>query len=398
MRVYHFSEEPYPDAWSPDMPTLRITLPSAMCDPEKAHAYYRRYLDEWALADELGFDIMVNEHHSTATSLSASANIILAILARITRRARLLVLGVPVANRTDPIRVAEEMAMIDVISGGRLELGMIKGVPYEIAPANSNPVDLMKRVWEAHDLIVKALSTHTGPFSFEGEYFHHRNVNIWPRAFQKPHPPIWGSTSTPAVAEEIGRRGEIVGSFMGGPAETVKLHRAYAAGWRAAGRGDAVPTDRFGYLAIAATASTEAEGRRRANLIADYIRTNAQVAEPFTKPPGYLGVEQTMRSLRSPNPRAFRTLFTPKGRPVELTTASIDDFIECGVAFCGTPDQVYAQICTFVDAIGGVGNLMLMAQGGRLGHADTVDSMTLFAREVLPRLQERERNRKFFEL
>ena len=112
--------------------------------------------------------------------------------------------------------------------------------------------------------------------------------------------------------------------------------------------------------------------------------------EPYTKPPGYLGVEQTIRSLRSPNPRAFRTLFTPSGRPVELTTASVDDFIECGVAFCGSPDDVYEQICAFVDAIGGLGNLMLMGQGGRLGHADTEDSLRLFARDVMPRLKERE--------
>ena len=390
MRIYHFSEEPYPDAWAPELPTLRIVLPSQMCDPLKANAYYHRYLDEWQLADELGFDIMVNEHHSTATSLTASANVILSILARITKRARLLVLGVPVANRPDPIRVAEEMAMIDVISGGRLELGMIKGVPYEIAPANSNPVGLMERYWEAHDLIVKALATHDGPFNFEGKYFHHRSVNIWPRAFQKPHPPIWGSTSTPANARELGLRGMVVGSFMGGVVETLKLHKAYAQGWRESGRGDAVPTSQFGYLAICATASTREEGRRRANAIADYIRTNAQVSEPYTKPPGYLGVEQTIRSLRSPNPRAFRTLFTPSGRPVELTTASVDDFIECGVAFCGSPDDVYEQICAFVDAIGGFGNLMLMGQGGRLGHADTEDSLRLFARDVMPRLKERE--------
>jgi alkanesulfonate monooxygenase SsuD/methylene tetrahydromethanopterin reductase-like flavin-dependent oxidoreductase (luciferase family) len=390
MRIYHFSEEPYPDAWAPELPTLRIVLPSELCDPVKARDYYHRYLDEWQLADELGFDIMVNEHHSTATSLTASANVILSILARITKRARLLVLGVPVANRPDPIRVAEEMAMIDVISGGRLELGMIKGVPYEIAPANSNPVGLMERYWEAHDLIVKALATHDGPFNFEGKYFHHRNVNIWPRAFQKPHPPIWGSTSTAANARELGLRGMVVGSFMGGIVETLKLHKAYADGWRAAGRGEAAPTSQFGYLAICATASTREEGRRRANAIADYIRTNAQVSEPYTKPPGYLGVEATIRSLRSPNPRAFRTLFTPSGRAVELTTASIDDFIECGVAFCGTPDDVYEQICAFVDGIGGLGNLMLMGQGGRLNHADTVDSLTLFSRDVMPRLKERE--------
>ena len=180
-----------------------------------------------------------------------------------------------------------------------------------------------------------------------------------------------------------------MGSFMGGQAETVKLHKAYNEGFMAAGRGAAAPLDRFAYLAIGATASTEAEGRRRADQIADYIRTNAQVADPYNKPPGYFPVEAAVKSLRSPNPRAFRSLMTPSGRAIELTTASLDDFVECGIAFCGTPDQVYNQICNFTDAVGGLGHLLLMQQGGYLNHADTVDSMTLFAREVMPRLRER---------
>ena len=396
MRIYHFSEQPYTDAWSPDRPTLRVTLPSELCDPEVAHRFYRRYLDEWQLADELGLDIMVNEHHATATSLNVSCNVLLSILARTTSRARLLTLGIPLCNRNDPVRIAEEMAMIDVISGGRLEMGFIKGVPYESAPANSNPVRMMDRFWESHDLIVKAMTTHDGPFNFEGEFFHHRSVNVWPRSYQRPHPPVWSSTSSPGNARELGTRGIIMGSFMGGQAETLKLHKAYADGYRAAGRGDAVPVSQFAYLAIGATASTEAEGRRRADQIADYIRTNAQVADPYNKPPGYFTLEAAMKSARSSNPRAFRSLLTPSGRPVELSTASIDDFIECGIAFCGTPDQVYEQICGFIDNVGGLGHLLLMGQGGYLNHADTVDSMTLFAREVLPRLRERESKGRHF--
>ena len=396
MRVYHFSEQPYTDAWSPDRPTLRVTLPNELCDPEVANRFYKRYLDEWVLADELGLDIMVNEHHATATSLNVSCNVLLSILARITSRARLLTLGIPLCNRNDPVRIAEEMAMIDVISGGRLEMGFIKGVPYESAPANSNPVRMMDRFWESHDLIIKALTTHDGPFNFEGEFFHHRSVNVWPRPFQRPHPPVWSSTSSPGNARELGARGLVMGSFMGGQAETLTLHKAYAQAWRAAGRGQDVPVSQFAYLAIGATASSEAEGRRRADQIADYIRTNAQVSDPFNKPPGYFTLEAAMKSARSTNPRAFRSLMTPSGRAVELSKASIDDFIECGIAFCGTPDQVYDQICRFVDQVGGLGNLLLMSQGGYLNHKDTVDSMTLFAREVLPRLQERESRGRLF--
>ncbi len=397
MRIYHFSEEPYPDAWGAERPSLRITLPNSVVDPQQAHRLYNRYIDEWMLADELGYDIMLNEHHSTATSLTASANVILSILARVTKRARLLVLGVPVGNRPDPIRVAEEMSMIDCISGGRLEFGMIKGVPYEIEPANSNAVSLMPRFWEAHDLILKAMTTHDGPFNFEGAFFHYRNVNIWPRPMQQPRPPVWISTATPANATEIGAKGHVMASFMGGIAETVKLHKAYAQGYRAGGHGAEVPVSRFAYLAMCGVGASEEEGRRRCDVIADYLRTNAQVADPFNKPPGYISVEAAMRSARSPNPRAFRTLMTPKGRPVELSTATLDDFVECGIAFCGTPDQVFNQICAFLDGIGGLGNLLLMGQGGSLNAADTTDSMKLFAREVMPRLKERQAKTRIFE-
>ena len=65
------------------------------------------------------------------------------------------------------------------------------GVPFEIMPANSNPVRMNERQWEAMDLIVKAWTNHDGPFSHEGRFFHHRNVNIWPRPWQQPHPPVW---------------------------------------------------------------------------------------------------------------------------------------------------------------------------------------------------------------
>src|ERR1700716_3506086 len=106
MKVYQFTEQPYPDAWKDHQGSLRVNLPNSKCDPHVAADLFHRYYDEWMLADELGFDIMVNEHHSTATCLSASCNLTLGILARITKRAKLLALGVPLANRADPLRIA----------------------------------------------------------------------------------------------------------------------------------------------------------------------------------------------------------------------------------------------------------------------------------------------------
>ncbi len=115
----------------------------------------------------------------------------MAILARETKKVRLLALGMPIGNRNDPIRVAEEYSMIDVISRGRLEMGFVKGVPFEISPANTNPADLTERFWEAHDLILKAMTSHDGPFNWEGTHFQYRSVNVWPRPYQQPHPPVW---------------------------------------------------------------------------------------------------------------------------------------------------------------------------------------------------------------
>ena len=154
MKSWYFCEMSYHPAWRKTDGPIRNTIPSALYDPAEGSALYNRYLDEYAMCDELGINLMFNEHHSTATCLSTICTIPLAIMARQTKRARLLALGMPLANRRDPLRIAEEYAMVDVISGGRVEMGFVKGSPQEVFPANGNPVDLMERFWEAHALIV----------------------------------------------------------------------------------------------------------------------------------------------------------------------------------------------------------------------------------------------------
>jgi alkanesulfonate monooxygenase SsuD/methylene tetrahydromethanopterin reductase-like flavin-dependent oxidoreductase (luciferase family) len=184
MQVWYFSETAYPQLPPEETyESIRVTLPNRHYDPHVGAALYDRYLAEWQVADEEGLNVMVNEHHQTATCVNPAAPLMLAALSRTTRKGRLLILGNPIANRRDPIRVAEEMAMLDVLSHGRLEVGFVRGVPFEITPANSNPVRMNERQWEALDLILKAWTSHDGPFSHEGAFFHHRNVNIWPRPY-----------------------------------------------------------------------------------------------------------------------------------------------------------------------------------------------------------------------
>ena len=390
MRVWHFTEEPYFPAWDATRPTLRTSLPNALIEPEVAADLYHRYLDEWLLADELGLDIFVNEHHSTATCMTASANLILAILARQTKKARLLGLGFPIGIRPDPVRVAEELSMIDVISRGRLEMGFIKGVPYEFIPANQSPVRIMDRFWEAHDLIVKAMSTHDGPFSWEGEYFQYRSVNIWPRPWQQPHPNVWSSVSSMHNVRNVARRKYTMATFINGWQKSKELFDEYRTQWRAAGHTEPVPLDRLGYLAMVAVGSSEAEGHRRAQLIRGYLDTNAQVLDPYRNPPGFWSAADATRLMRLFGRAApVMTVTTREGEKLgPVAGASINDMIAGGLMFAGSPDQVYRQIVTFADAVGGFGNLLMMGQGGAMSHADTVDSLTLFAKEVMPRLAE----------
>jgi alkanesulfonate monooxygenase SsuD/methylene tetrahydromethanopterin reductase-like flavin-dependent oxidoreductase (luciferase family) len=384
MRVYHFTEQPYPDAWNDHGGSLRVNLPNRKCNPETAADLYHRFYDEWLLADELGFDIMLNEHHQTATCMSSTVVVGLSILARQTRRARLLVLGYPIGHRPDPLRVAEELATIDVISRGRLEMGFIKGVPYEFPCSNQNPVGVMEKFWEAHDFILKAMTSHDGPFNWEGQFFHYRNVNIWPRPWQQPHPPIWSAAGSLGNARMLGERGYVM-AVLGSGYKTRPLYDAYREGYVSQGRRPP-PPDRLAYLGLVAVAGSEAEARRRGELVAEYLRSGGIVWPPFRNPPGYLSVEENVGILMG-RPRE-RTL-TRDGRVVDMRSASIQDLIDAAILFCGTPDQVHAQITEFDAYAGGIGHLLSMGQAGFLSHADTVDSMTLFGKEVLPRLKAR---------
>jgi alkanesulfonate monooxygenase SsuD/methylene tetrahydromethanopterin reductase-like flavin-dependent oxidoreductase (luciferase family) len=380
VRFFHFTEQPYPDAWGEK--SLRINIPNRLCDPQIASALYNRYLDEWLLADELGFDIMLNEHHSTATCLAASITPFMSILARQTRRARILALGVPIANRADPVRVAEELALIDVISRGRVEMGFVKGVPFEVPVANLNPVRMVDRFWEAHDLILKAMSNHEGPFRWEGEYFHYRSVNIWPRPFQSPYPPVWSTTLSVSSAREIARHGHVVATVLTG-FDAKQIFDGYRAGCAEHGRPVPGP-DRFGYLALMATAGSEAEARRRGEIIRTYLHTSTTASSQFKVPPGYFSARDAGRMLK--NPTLARPVTLPSGGSVVLKTATLDQLIAAGIMFCGTPDQVHDQILRFDTAMGGVDNIMLMAQAGALAHAEVADSIKVFSREVMPRL------------
>jgi alkanesulfonate monooxygenase SsuD/methylene tetrahydromethanopterin reductase-like flavin-dependent oxidoreductase (luciferase family) len=205
MRVYQFTEQPYFPAWFSHDGSLRVNLPNARQDPKIAADLLHRYYDEWLLADELGLDIMVNEHHATATCMSCTAIVALSVLARQTSRARLLVLGYPIGHRPDPLRCAEELATIDVLSRGRLDMGFVKGVPYEFPVSNQNAVGVMERFWEAHDFIIKAMGNaiNLDKISISGPISLVRDITCSEHQASRPRGPAL--TTRFSTSQDIGR-------------------------------------------------------------------------------------------------------------------------------------------------------------------------------------------------
>src|SRR5688572_18819450 len=188
-RPYQYLQSGYFGAAGRDITDL--TLSNRAYDPKIGAELYNRYLDEKVYAEEMGFDgLMLNEHHSTPFCMGGVMNVEAAILARITKRAKIVLLGNILPIWDDPLWLAEMLAEIDMISRGRLITGWVRGTGRESVAHNAQPPFNWERFQEAHDFIVKTWS-EPGPFRWEGEHFQYRYVNPWARPYQQPHPPIW---------------------------------------------------------------------------------------------------------------------------------------------------------------------------------------------------------------
>jgi alkanesulfonate monooxygenase SsuD/methylene tetrahydromethanopterin reductase-like flavin-dependent oxidoreductase (luciferase family) len=376
MQTWFFTEDAYP--YLPEADTyesIRVNLPNKHYDPAKGADLYHMYLDLWCAADEMGLEVMVNEHHQTATCVVPAAPLMLSILARQTRRARLLILGNPIANRTQPIRVAEEMAMIDVISRGRLECGFVRSVPYEAAPANVLPYRGAERLWEAHDMILQAWTTHDGPFNFEGRWFHSRQINIWPRPYQQPHPPIWITVGSGASTVPVAQHKYIGAVFLAGYPRIREIFDGYRQAYHTA-HGTPAPIDRLAYCALIYVGETPQKARAGAEKVLWYMTSN-KVPPHWSNPPGY-----------HPPAVAAQIMQGKRGGAGLPLASTLDEQMARGNVFAGTPDQVFAQIKQFWEYSGGFGHLLMMGQAGFLTYEETITSMQLFTKDVYPRLQE----------
>jgi alkanesulfonate monooxygenase SsuD/methylene tetrahydromethanopterin reductase-like flavin-dependent oxidoreductase (luciferase family) len=378
--------------------SVRGSLPNRYCDPRVAADLFEEVIDEFLLCDDLGLNVLAIEHHAGINSLLGANPMLVGILARQTRKVRILSLGTLVSLRPDPVRVAEEYATADIISRGRLEIGFVKSGGTEIPSANANPMRNEERYWEAIDLIRKALSSHDGPFSWEGKHFTHRHVNIWPRPWQQPHPRMWAATGDPKSAAEVGRRGMTHVLVLRGAEGTRRAYAAHRQARVAAGL-PPVTTDNFAYAAFVYVGDTEAEGRRIGEKLLWFLNTSLKSAPqhsrfmPGTAPPE--AAPQIYREAPRANGAGPNLTNAEKGvapsaqqNARRLMSIGVEEAMAMGILFVGNPDSVYRQIMDFYGKVGGFGHLSLVGRTGFMTHSESENSIRLFAKEVLPRLKE----------
>jgi alkanesulfonate monooxygenase SsuD/methylene tetrahydromethanopterin reductase-like flavin-dependent oxidoreductase (luciferase family) len=367
---FHLMSWPYlPDDFDQKYDSAWIWVPNSLYDPVKGHQLYQDYIDTLAYADELGFDgVCVNEHHQNAYGLMPSPNVIAGALTQRTKRCKIAVVGNALPMYNPPLRVAEEFAMLDVMSGGRLVAGMVIGGGPEYFAYGVNPTFARERYREALDLIVKAWTT-PGPFIWNGRHYFLRYVNPWPRPLQQPHPPIWipgvGSLET---IEFVAQRRY---GYMGIPYFHIDVFkRTFELFREACGRAGYTPApEQLGWGVPIYVAETDKQAREEFEPAFWYFVKNL-LKGIGTTPPGYTSPKSAVAIM--------------KNQDKFLAVQKTWDDIEKGMfAIVGSPQTVRQKLEDCLKQLG-AGVVLTGCQTGATATHLARKSMELLAREVLP--------------
>lgn len=384
MKTLWFHLMPYtelPDDFRENNHSVWVDIDSKLFDPERAHHMYNDFIDELEYAAEVGFDgVCVNEHHSNGYGLMPSPNLIGSALARGTSDTAILILGNSLGLYNPPLRVAEEMAMIDCISGGRMIAGFPIGTPMDTCFAyGQNPSMLRQRYLEAHDMIMRAWQEEE-VFSFNGRFNQLRYANIWPRPIQKPHPPIWipggGANETLSWCAENDYVFCAL-SYFGYDAAKGVLD-AYKRALDEADR-DQNPF-RSGYLQFVGVAESRAEAERIYREPAEYFYARCLHLYPgFTDAPGYRTESTIRRQLEAASPGGGVGALGMMGPPL------LKDIVDRGYLVLGDPDEVATRLREIAKDLN-IGNLMTLLQFGNMDKDTTKYNTRLFAERVMPQI------------
>lgn len=351
--------------------SLWVNFPNKLYDPEKAGSLYETYFSQLELADRLGFDaIVINEHHNTAYSMMQSPNIIAAALLNRVKRAKICVWGTP-PNLEYPNRLAEEYAMIDVLSGGRLEVAFPLGTGMEYWAHPINPVTARARYRESLDIILKAW-TEDGPQAYYGDFYTYRFLNPWPKPIQKPHPPCYivgtGSPETIELAAELGFGYSAVFVTRDRALQLNQKLRERSADYGHPVRPEQLPLGVMTYVAET-DAIAEKEGLEH---IQYFFDTALRTIPQFLAPPGYLSIEQ-LRARAAVGDK-LHGAFDFKNLEKQLFLA------------VGGPEKVANLIGEWAEKMG-TNHVNINGHLGNVPNWKAVKNATIFAEEVMPRLR-----------
>lgn len=383
MKTSWFHLMPYrflPDDFKEKYRSVWVDVPSELYEPDKGHLLYNEFLDELEYAERVGFDgLCVNEHHNNAYGLMPSPNLMAAALCRRTSNAALTVLGNSIALYNPPIRVAEEFAMLDVMSGGRLIAGFPVGSSMDTNFAYGEvPAKLREKYREAHDLIVQAW-TRPDPFAFNGKYTQLRYVNIWPRPVQKPHPPVWvpggGSIETWDWVIEHNYMYAYLSYFGYKRGKTVM--EGY---WEAVDRHNVEPNPyRAGFLQLVAVSETDAKAETEYAQHADYFyKFCLHVFDGFADAPGYRTLNTLKAGLRPQVGSAASR---------ERQQLTWKEYLDSGYIIGGSPKTVRERLREAMEQMH-VGHLMVLCQFGSMPPELAKQNTALFAAEVMPYIRD----------
>ncbi len=382
---WHFMAYPYlPDDFDDRHETSWVTVPSELWDREKADGLYQEYISQLIYADGLGFDgLTLNEHHQTAYGLMPSPNMIAAALTQCTSNAKICVLGNLIPLHSNPMRVAEEYAMIDNMSDGRLIAGFAVGSGPEAFNYDVPQPQAREQFWEGLDLIVRAW-TEDGPFEHEGKHYPLRYVNMWPKPKQTPHPPVWvpGGMSVEtmhAVATRgydyflsLRTHGRITQQAVRGFADVLETH------------GDQYQPFRMGLLMSVYVAETDEQAREEAEegvwyflryLLKGHLRHEGRQLT-FGAGVNSQSVPTWERYLANNDPSS----------PLLGDCRNWDELDAAGAIIVGSPETVRRRLWDLIEMTE-VGNLLIQFHLGNMEDRLVRESMRLFAEEVAPALR-----------
>tara|TARA_Y100000758_G_scaffold208469_1_gene149260 strand:+ start:309 stop:1520 length:1212 start_codon:yes stop_codon:yes gene_type:complete len=356
-----------------------VDIPSSLYDPVRGHELYNVYLDELEYAEECGFDgIGVNEHHANGYGLMPSPNLMAAALARRTSKSALVVLGNSIALYNPPLRVAEEFAMLDVISGGRLLAGFPVGTSMDTNYCYGQiPALTREKYREAHELIKRAW-LEDEPFTFNGRYTQLRYANCWPKPVQSP-PPIFIPGGGSLETYDFCLENDYVYCYLSftGYRRAKQLMDGYWERVEEYGKDDSPYRAGFAQTIVVAETDEEAEKEYREHI--DYFYNRCLHVYPgFADAPGYRTIKTLKANVTSQmTEQAFGN----------VSSMSWQQLIDDGYIIAGSPDTVANQMKELATSLR-VGNIFCLIHVGNMPQDKCMRSTKLFADEVIPQLRD----------